>query len=147
MEVIEFLRQLGVTGFDNDVGPDVKRAEWENDLLDNLHNNPNNKPVLFDADDDAVHIEIHNKRVKQPSFMSLPLECQQAYFMHVQAHEQSASMKQQAQMMQQMAMQGPPPGGQAPQAMSPSHMGQPPKAVKEALHADVLSPAPLGGSA
>jgi hypothetical protein len=152
---MEFQRQMGVSGFDNDVGPDMKRAEWENDLLDNLVYSPDNVPVVIDADMDDIHIAVHDKRMKEPSFMSLPFEIQQAYLQHKQQHEQAKMMKQQAQMMEQMAMQGgaPQPGGMpggAPGQAGPGPTNMQPagngitKEQKNALSSDMLTPANLG---
>jgi len=38
----EYMEQMGITGFDSDIGPDQKRSEWENAILDNIQNNPTN---------------------------------------------------------------------------------------------------------
>ena len=170
---MEFQRQLGIQGFDNDVGPDMKRAEWENDLLDNIQYSPDNKPVVLDADMDDIHIATHNKRMKEPSFMSLATEVQQAYMQHNMEHENSKNQKMQAQMMQQMAMapgmpgQGGPggpqqsgPGPQHPAPPGPQHPAPPApqntptsihesgsgitKEQKHALTGDMLTPAALG---
>lgn len=106
---MEYNRQMGIVGFDNDVGPDVKRAEYENDVIDNILQNPEKRPVVFVCDDDAVHIQVHERRIKEPAFMELPLEVQQAYFEHVEEHNNAIAMKQQQEMMQAMMT------GQAPQ--------------------------------
>lgn len=108
----EFLNRLGIIGFDNDVGPDVRRAEWENDLLDDLPFSPDNRPVVLMADKHAIHIETHERRMKEPAFMSLPLEVQQAYMAHVEEHH---NMEQQALQMAAMnaaAGMGAPPSPQ-----------------------------------
>lgn len=151
---MEFLRQLGITGFDNDVGPDTRRAEWENDLLDNLPNSPDNQPIVLDADQHPVHIEVHQRRMKQPDFMALPQEVQQAYMQHVQQHEQMQQMKDQAAAMQAMAAGAPPPppgAGPSGPASTPAPHGTNksfgkgiPEAQKNALHGDMLTPATLG---
>lgn len=106
---MEYQRQMGITGFDNDVGPDAKRALWENDCLDNILTSPDKKPVLLQCDDDAVHIATHERRQKMPSFMELPQEVQMAYQAHIEEHVNSQAMKQQQQMMQAM-MTGQPVG-------------------------------------
>lgn len=154
---VQLLQQLGVTGYDNDIGPDQKRAEWENDLLDNLPHSPDNKPVVLDADNHDIHVEIHKRREKEPNFMALPQEVQQAYMMHVQEHEQHQQMAQQAQQMQQqaasMAGGGTPQGGapgagpqgqQSPQKLGPKAGGGPSKEIKNAIAGDALTPASLG---
>lgn len=142
----EFLRQLGITGFDTDIGPDTKRAEWENDLMDNIENSPANKPVVLDADNDQIHIDIHNRRTKEPAFMALPMSVQTLYMQHVQAHEQSASKKQQAQRMQQAAQGMTPQPQEQPQGApaGPKSGHGAPTAVKNAMMGDSLTPASLG---
>lgn len=99
---MEFNRQMGITGFDNDVGPDVTRAEWENDLMDNVLYSPDNQPIVLNCDDDAVHIQVHERRMKEPSFMEQPMEVQQAFIQHIEKHHESEMQKQQQQMMQAM---------------------------------------------
>lgn len=112
---IQFLVDLGITGYDVDVGPDKKRAEWENDLMDNVIHSPDNMPVVLLADQDAIHIECHERRQKEPDYMSQPEEVQNAYMKHVEDHHNAQAQKQQQQMMQQMAMNpGQPPGPPAP---------------------------------
>jgi len=126
----QFQKEMGILGYDSDVGPDQKRAQWENDLLDNLVNQPNNKPIVLDVDNDAIHINEHQLRMKSPAWMSLPIQVQQAYMMHIQQHEQSQQKKQQAQMLMQQAMQPPPPqqGGHPAQA-HPQQQAQPHQAA------------------
>lgn len=160
---MEFQRQLGITGFDNEIGPDVKRAEWENSVLDNLKVDPSNRPTVFDCDKDDIHIEIHNRRQKEPNFVMLPIEVQQGYMQHVQAHEEAKMQKMQAQMLQQMAMAPQPGAGPSPQPQPQGAEAAPPpphqqsgqgaaktskgttKEIKNSvLGADILSPANIG---
>jgi hypothetical protein len=124
---MEYNRQLGITGFDNEVGPDFKRAEWENDLLDNVMNSPDNAPIRLDVDEDAIHIEVHSRRMKEPSFMELPSEVQMAYMNHIADHQNSQAQKQQEQMMQAMAAGAPPP--ELPQPNGSSKMQKAGKGV------------------
>ncbi len=148
----EFQRQMGIQGFDNDVGPDTKRAEWENDLLDNLPNNPDSKPVVLNADMHDIHLEVLHRRMKQPSFLSLPPDVQQAYMAHEAEHQQFQQQMAQAQAMEQQALQGPgaPPAGPAgpSSAMSPTPskgFGSGAGAqAKNAILGDALTPATLG---
>lgn len=106
---MQFQQDMGIAGYDSDIGPDTKRAEWENDLLDNLMISPDNKPVVLAVDNHQVHKEIHNNRMKSPSFMALPFEIQQAYTMHIQEHEQYEAQAQQAAILQQQATGAPMP--------------------------------------
>lgn len=101
----EFVHRLGIVGFDNDIGPDMKRAEWENDLLDNLVQTPDNIPVVLMVDNHAVHKECHAKRMKEPSFMQLSPQIQQAYMQHYMEHENMAAQEEQMKMLQ-AAMSG-----------------------------------------
>lgn len=104
----EFQRQMGIVGFDNDIGPDKKRAEWENDCLDNIMLNPDRKPVVLNCDDDTVHINVHERRMKEPAWMELDQSIQQAYMVHVEEHHNAQAMKEQQKMMQAMATGQPP---------------------------------------
>lgn len=115
---MEYQRQMGITGFDNDVGKDAKRAEWENDCLDNIMEFPDKKPVVLQADDDAVHIAYHEGRMKDPVWMEFDQAIQQAYMMHVEEHKTSQAQKQQLEAMQAMASGQQP--GQQQSGMDPS---------------------------
>jgi hypothetical protein len=163
---MEFQRQMGISGFDNDIGPDTRRAEWENDLLDNVVNTPHNRPIVLVVDKHDIHKEVLAERMKRPDFISLPTEVQQAYMQHYQEHDQFEAQAAQAQMMQMMAMgggamPGMPQGGKAGPQM-PAHQPQPgssaqrphhspgagdgvTKEVSNSLKQDALVPAPIGG--
>ena len=143
---LEFNRQMGISGFDNDVGPDTKRAEWENDLLDNIQNSPDNKPIVLDIDDHMIHEEVHKRRMKEPTFMSLPFEVQQAYMLHLAEHQQKQAEAQQQQMIQAMAAGGPPPQQQdanAPREVQGQGKGAT-APIKNSLAQDVMIPGALG---
>lgn len=167
---VQFQQDMGITGYDSDIGPDRKRANWENDLIDNMLKSPNTKPVVFDSDNHQLHLEIHQNRTKNPTFMSLPFQIQQAYMQHIAQHQQMEAQQQQAQMLQQQAMapsgpSQPAPKGHASQPKS-SHSGPatvPPgqpagvqagrgKGLPEASHnaiiggPDTMNPATLGTS-
>lgn len=139
----KYLEDMGIQGYDSDIGPDQKRQEWENSILDDTQNNPNNKPVVLDWDNHAVHLQVLEQRMKEPSWMELPFETQQAYMQHRMEHEQKMQQAMQMQMMQAMAM-GQPPAGPPPNAAPPPPMkSQPkgkgnPKSVNEALAQDTL---------
>lgn len=93
---MQFLEDLGIAGYDEDVSPDVKRAQYENDLIDNLQREPDGlKPVVLMVDDHQLHQELHARRMKEPSFMELPSEVQQAYMQHYEEHQQFIDMAQQ----------------------------------------------------
>ncbi len=129
----EFQRQMGIVGFDNDIGPDKKRAEWENDCLDNIMFNPDKMPVVLQCDDDAVHIAVHERRIKEPSWMELDPQIQQAYMQHDEQHHNAQAMKQQQADMQ-AAMSGQPPqeqGSAGAPTKTKSHGRGAPNAVRE----------------
>jgi hypothetical protein len=141
---VEYLQQMGITGFDSDVSPDRDRAEWENSLLDNLPNSPDNQPIVLDWDVHEIHIACHENRMKEPSWMELPPEVQQAYMTHREQHIQMMQMKMQQMAIEAMMAGQPAPGPQGPQQGSkPSGAGGPTKEVKNNLTQDVRVP---GGS-
>lgn len=133
----EYQRQMGIVGFDNDIGPDKKRAEWENDCLDNILVNPDKKPVVLEFEDHAVHISIHERRMKEPSWMEADQGVQQAYLAHVQEHKEFQAMIQQQADMQAMMTGQPPQDPSAPQSSTPSGKGAPSSVREEAMMADV----------
>lgn len=136
---MEYQRQMGIVGFDNDVGPDAKRALWENDCLDNILTTPDKKPVVLQCDDDQVHISTHERRMKEPSWMELDQQVQQAYMQHVEEHNTSLQQKQQMQAMQAMAMGQPagPAGSSGDKTQTQSHgKGAPSSVVEQSMKAD-----------
>ena len=168
---VQFQQDMGVAGYDSDIEPDRKRAKWENDMIDNLHLSPMNKPVVLACDMHALHIEEHQARQKSPAYMSMPAAVQQGYDAHIMEHEQFQAAAQQAAMLQAMAMNSPvmpsmagggqvaePHGGnaggggpsQAPignGAHGAHAAGGVTKDVKNAIHgADILTPASLGST-
>lgn len=142
----EFLSKFGIHGFDEDYSKDVQRAEWENDLLDDLVHNPQNKAIVLDCDNHDIHISIHENRIKEPSFMSLPFEIQQAFFAHNKEHEDIKAQKEQMAQMQQAAMGMPPQQG-APNPMEAQEKIKKGKGVgektKQLLMPDLFGPGNL----
>lgn len=146
----QFLQDLGISGYDNDIGPDTRRAEWENDLLRGLEQSPDNMPVVLVTDNHAVHQDVHGNFTKEPRFMSLPLAVQQAVFQHIQQHEQYAQQAAQMQAMQAAAMGQPP---SAPPQQSGNQPGPKPHASgkgitanqKDAIFSDALVPGQVKG--
>lgn len=146
----KFHIDLGISGYDEEIAPDTKRAEWENDLIDNLLHSPMNKPVVLAIDNHEIHIDSHTRRMKSPQFMSLDPQIQQAYMQHVQQHEQFQSMAAQAQMLSQTAMRPPqgassPAGPSAPQPQNPGHAtghgaGVPQNVKNAAMGSDIMNP-------
>jgi len=140
----QFLQDLGISGYDNDVGPDTKRAEWENDLLRDLDHSPDNKPVVLITDNHAIHQDVHGNFTKEPRFMSLPFATQQAVFAHIQEHEQMAAQAAQMQAMQ-AAASGQPPAPPAPSGNQPGPKPHPAgngitAKQKDAIFSDALVP-------
>lgn len=150
----QFQQDLGVQGYDQDISPDKKRAEWENDLLDS--NNPD--IVVLAIDNHALHLDVHQRRMKSPAFMALPAEVQQAYMAHNALHEQHQAQAAQAAMLQAMAMGAPamPAGGTPIPSPMPAEpqgnaaqgaKGSVPSSIKKAvMGADILTPASLGSN-
>lgn len=128
---MEFLQRMGVIGFDHDIGPDIKRATWENDLLDNLPNSPDNIPVVLAADEHSLHIEVHERRQKDPSYMALPPEVQRAYDDHIAEHQNFIDMEKQQAMME-AAMTG-----QAPQQPQDPNAPEPLREAGKGVNKDI----------
>lgn len=109
----EFLYRLGITGFNPSYSKDENRAKLENMQLDELLQHPEDKPVVLVYDNHDIHMQVHQDRLKEQSFMELPAQVQQAYFAHIEEHN---NMKQQAE-QQAMMMQA--ASGAAPQPPAP----------------------------
>lgn len=110
---MKFLEEFGLSTYSQDVSPDIKRAEWENSMLDDIAKDPTKQQqvIVMDFDEHEVHKQVHHKRMKEPAWMFMPIEVQQAYMMHVQQHEEAIEQMQQLQMMQtQMSGMPPQPG-------------------------------------
>ncbi len=144
---VEYLDQMGIKGFDGDISPDKKRAEWENDMLDNIDHSADNQPVMLYVDNDEIHMSVLEKRMKEPSFLSASQAVQQAYMAHYQEHMQQKSQKDTQNMMESMANGQPPGESQANASTQPHplqpHGSGPPEQVKNALKSDLHVP---GGS-
>jgi len=137
---MEYNRQMGIMGFDNDVGPDIKRAEWENDLLDNIQNNPEKKPVVLEVDQDDIHLEVLERRMKEPSWMEASTEVQQAYMQHREEHLESKAKKDQQAAIQAAALGQQPMPGQNPNAptdVQGAGKGAPQNAKEGVMRADM----------
>jgi hypothetical protein len=136
---MEYNRQMGIVGFDNDVGPDIKRAEWENDLMDNVQNNPDKRPIVLEVDQDDVHLEVLERRMKEPSWMEAPLEVQQAYMTHREDHLEAKAKKEQQAAIQAAALGQAPQaqGGNLPTPVDGSGKGVPQNAKEGVLRADM----------
>lgn len=144
----EFNQRMGILGFDNDIGPDRTRAEWENDLLNDIQLSPDNAPVVLNVDMDDVHMDIHAREMKKPSFMTKPQPVQQAYMQHYVAHMQAQSQKAQTATIEAMAhgqpLQGGPQAGNQPTPIRKAG-GTTPQAQRNALRSDMLQSGPIGG--
>lgn len=137
---LEFNKRMGVIGFDNEVGPDVRRAEWENSLLDSTTSQPDKKPVVFADEEHLIHKEIHLRRMKEPSFLDQPQEVIDAYQAHIAEHDQYVQMQQQME-MEQAAMTG-----QPAQPQNPDKGKTPPQAAGKGVSQDTQE-AIIGGKA
>lgn len=112
----EFLDRFGIQGFDHDYGKDAQRASWENSVIDNIAIEPEQHPIVLQTDNHEIHIAMHSDRTKEPAFLDLPFEVQQAYFAHIHEHEQAIAEAKQQQMME-AAMMGQPPTPPQPNPM------------------------------
>jgi hypothetical protein len=81
----KILERLGIRGFDFGSEVDVKRAQWENEMIEN---GSFDHVMVLPFENHAIHIESHMTRMKEPNFIQLPPEVKQGYIMHVQAHAQ-----------------------------------------------------------
>ena len=93
------IEELGLTGFETQIGPDRRRAHKENAAMEEGIQVP-----IRETDDHEIHLTEHLAREKDPSFDSLPLAAQQAFQMHRQQHEQAvqqAAEQQKAEALQQ----------------------------------------------
>lgn len=134
---LEFNKRMGIVGFDNEVGPDVKRAEWENDLLESIELGHESKPVVLADELHDVHKEIHMRRMKEPNFLSLPEAVQQAFMQHIAEHDQYVEM-QKDMAMQESMMTGQPPAEQgAPDQVPTQSQG---KGIPQSLQKKVVAP-------
>lgn len=115
---MEFNHRMGIVGFDATQAPDVERAEWENDILDEIDLSPDKKTVVLADEDHQMHKQIHLRRMKEPSFLQTSQAVMQAYQQHIAEHQQYIEMQEQVQMQQAMMMGAPKPG-QKPQGGPP----------------------------
>jgi len=142
----KYQEEMGIVGFDHDVGPPMNRAEWENDCLNNILMNPDKKPVVLADEDHAIHIKVHFDRVQQPAWMELDPMIQQAYMEHIEEHK--AIQQQQMQIMQMEAMMTGQPPGAAPDGTQPTETKSfgkgAPNAVREAAATADVPPGSKG---
>ncbi len=142
----KFLEDMGITGYDLDVSPDVKRAEYENDILDNIANSPGKKPIILLVDKHEVHMEVLSRRMKEPSWMDLPSLAQQSYLEHYEGHQMKFEEQQQQAAMQAMAMGQPPmppENSMAPQKMKSAGKGVSQDMADKLSGADAMPKGPV----
>lgn len=141
----QFQQDMGILGYDGDVEPDIKRAEWENDIMDNMMHSADNQAVVLAVDNHDLHLEVHQRRMKSINFMALPIEVQQAYMQHIQQHEQFQAQAMKAQMLQQKATGQAPAQPNQPQGVQGGHGKGMTKDIKNSvLGSDVNNAATLG---
>lgn len=110
-----FLERLGVKGFDTNYEVDVKRAKWENEMLDN--GNFANVMIL-PFENHQIHAQIHGNRMKEPSFMSLPDDIKNGYMQHAMQTFEILNQQQMQAAQQQAMAQGNLPAKSSPEAPS-----------------------------
>lgn len=139
----EFLYRLGITGFNPSFSKDSNRAELENMQLDELLQHPESKPIVLLYDNHDIHMQIHKDRTKEQSFMELPGEVQQAYFAHIEEHQQYKDMEEQQAAMQAGMLGVPPEPKQNPMQQGQESLRKGPgvgQKTKELLGADLFGP-------
>lgn len=104
----EFLYRLGITGFNPSFNKDSNRAKLENMQFDEIVTHPEQHPIVLMVDNHDIHIQIHEDRMKEQSFMELPAEVQQALMQHIEEHRNYKEQAEQ-QMAIKAAMMGVPP--------------------------------------
>lgn len=95
----EFMDKLGIKGFDYQSSPDVKRAQWENSIIEagdinNLIVNPETQGTVLELDDHETHIIIHSARMKDPNITE---DMRIKYLNHIEEHLQFLKTGTQAQ--------------------------------------------------
>lgn len=134
---MEFNHRLGVVGFDGTQAPDVERACYENDELDEADIKPP-KVVVLAEEDHQIHKFIHLKRMKEPAFLQSSEQVMAAYQEHLAQHQQFIDMQEQIAMQQtMMGMQPPPQGPQGPQ---PAPLNGAGKGINEKLQQHITAP-------
>lgn len=131
----EFNKRFGIVGFDTQVGPDVNRAKWENDCIENIHNTPDAMPFVLLEDNHDIHLLEHWNLAKTPRFRDLDPQIQNLLFQHIQEHDNTKLQKMQEQMMQQGMMAGPDGSMPEPQAPSRGSIGQGTPSKEEEMQA------------
>jgi len=141
---MEFNKRMGISGFDQEVGPDQVRAEWENDILDNILYSPDNLPVVLACDNHVLHMEIHDRRKKKPDYISLPPEVQQAYEQHDMEHEQMLQQQKLSAQLEAQVTGQPPQMPGMPQESPPAGKG---KGISQDTQEALLPGLPKGAGA
>jgi len=83
----DFLVRLGVDGFDPPEGLDSKRAKWENEMLSRMDGSE--QVTREPADNDFIHLMIHNNYQKTDDFRRLPMMMQTVHHLHIAHHLQA----------------------------------------------------------
>lgn len=78
---MRYMEEMGITGYDQDISPDVKRSEEENDKLKD-----GQEVIVLDVDNHEIHNEVHTREMKKSWFMEADPMIQQAYMAHVEEH-------------------------------------------------------------
>lgn len=99
----KFLEKMGVSGFDSDFEADVKRANWENDMLEN---GDAQGVAILPLENHQIHLQIHLNRMKDPSFMRLDPVIQEMFLQHTEQTQTILQQQQIQQAQQQALMQG-----------------------------------------
>lgn len=139
----EFNKRFGLVGFDSDVGPDVARASWENDLIEQILQSADNRPFVLMDENHDIHLRSHWDRVKSPKFKNMPPEVQNEYMQHINEHNAMKAQLMQQQLVTQ-AMSGmpqPQPGqGQQQHQELPGKTGSSGHQMSKDVSSQILGP-------
>lgn len=83
----EFLRRMGISGFDMPEGLDFKRAKWENEMLQ--EDEGWEQIVRRSGDNDMIHLKVHTDARKTQDWLRLPQHVQQRHLLHEIQHLQA----------------------------------------------------------
>jgi hypothetical protein len=137
---IKFLEEMGIQGYDQNVSPDVKRAEYENDIMRQIEQKPDQRPLVMDIDEHEIHVEIHKRFMKEPAFLEVSQTVQQQFMVHLDEHqrkieEAEALAQQKAMAMGQSPM--PPQMEDEKQPLQGSGKGVPTRVGEQLLGSDL----------
>lgn len=110
----KILEDVGLVGYETEIGPDRRRALMENALMDE-----GQVPQVGPYENKAVHLMEHLLEQKDPRFDTKTPQAQRAYLMHIQATRQAFIAEMAQEMNAPAAGEAPAPGGEPPPPGAP----------------------------